>query len=529
MWVSSRVAVMVMVLVMVKNGNTASVVTPKTKGSTTKEESGGFVWRHHNNDEVEGVLRDVSERCKDVTRLYALSEPSVRNVPLWVLELSDNPGQHELLEPDFKYVANMHGNEVLGRELLLGLADYLCEGWLAGNQDIHTLLQSTRIHLLPSLNPDGWQLSTDTGGRDYLAGRANNNSVDLNRDFPDLDRVLYSNEARHTHYNNNHLMYQLKRLDHQPQPETLAVMKWIMNTPFVLSANFHGGDLVANYPFDASRSGKPREYAHSPDDDTFRHLAEVYADNHPRMSDAKRPPCTLGDHSFGPDGGVTNGAAWYSVRGGMQDFNYLSSNALEVTLEVGCDKYPPASTLKGEWADNKDALMEYMWQVHTGVKGVVRDSITGQSIPNTLLHTKNITRINDTHVRDDHINHDVTSVHDGDYFRLLTPGEYEVTATSDGYLPLTHTVTVTNPQHTEATRRDFDLTPIPPTTIFEKRRGKQAAAAAAEEAAEVAERQEGLDYHYPSLDISPPAALDEVPLEEALLGRLRGGYGRFRY
>lgn len=422
-----------------------------------------FEYKHHNNDELVAVLQDVNSKCNNITRIYTLSENSVLGLPLYVIEFSTKPGRHEILKPEFKYIANMHGNEVLGRELLLKLADYLCDEYLTGNPQIRSLIHTTRIHLMPSMNPDGWQVATDTGGEDYLLGRTNNNSVDLNRNFPDLDRIVFTNEEQHLNHN-NHLLEDLTSLDEPLQPETKAVIRLIMQVPFVLSANLHGGDLVSNYPYDDSRSGRQTgEYTATPDDSTFRHLALSYSLYHADMAKPDRRSC--GDYEsmrFPKQQGITNGAKWYSLEGGMQDFNYLSSNDFEITLELGCKKYPPANELKQEWERNKNALLNFIWQSHIGVKGIVFDIQSKRGVPGAVIHVRNITD------NSYDIEHDITSVHDGDYYRLLTPGKYKLTAYRDGYLPRSKIVTVTNKPFEEAQRLDFPLQPItmPPYMVI---------------------------------------------------------------
>jgi len=49
-----------------------------------------------------------------------------------------------------------------------------------------------------------------------------------------------------------------------------------------LSANLHGGSLVANYPFDDDKR-MVEMYSKAPDDDVFVELATTYSLNHPTM------------------------------------------------------------------------------------------------------------------------------------------------------------------------------------------------------------------------------------------------------
>lgn len=358
---------------------------------------------HHDNGALYNVMLQVANDCPTITRIYTIGK-SVDGVNLYVMEITDNPGVHEPGEPEFKYVGNMHGNEVTGRETLLHLMRDLCDRY-GVDQKITKLVDSTRIHILPTMNPDGYAIAVEEDGT-LVLGRNNANGIDLNRNFQDRFDVTATARA--------------------PEPETQAIIQWLKSYPFVLSANFHNGALVANYPYDNSDNGLS-VYTPTEDNGVFVQLARAYSYAHATMSQGY--PCPRDSEGFKE--GITNGAAWYSVSGGMQDFNYLHSNCFEITVEQGCTKYPPASQLGDIWNANREAMYAFINEVHKGVKGFVLDAarnpIEGASIglvPST--------------------GRAVRAAKDGDFWRLLASGTYTVSASAPGYVQQQQTVVVGN-------------------------------------------------------------------------------------
>ncbi|XP_062901077.1 carboxypeptidase Z [Mobula hypostoma] len=373
-------------------------------------------FRHHSYVEMKKLLKQMASICEDISILYTLGR-SYEGKDLYVIEFSDNPGEHEELEPEFKYIANIHGNEALGRELLIYLAQYLCSEYLSGNQRIQTLINNTRIHLLPSLNPDGYEIASEEGPgyNGWITGRPNIQSIDLNRNFPDLTTEFYR-ERRKRGGRVDHIPIPRSYWNGKVAPETRAVLTWVKKVPFVLSASLHGGDLVASYPFDMSRLPEDKYFSPTPDDQMFKLLAKAYADAHPVMSDTSKDRC---GGSFAEDGGIINGAQWYSFAGGMQDFSYLHTNCFEITLELSCEKYPADEDLPTAWNENKEALLTYMEMVHRGIKGIVKDE-RGRRIKGARIKVRGI-------------RHDILSVANGEYWRLLPPGTYYVSAYAQGH------------------------------------------------------------------------------------------------
>uniref|UniRef100_A0A8C7DTM1 Carboxypeptidase Z n=1 Tax=Oncorhynchus kisutch TaxID=8019 RepID=A0A8C7DTM1_ONCKI len=399
------------------------------EGNTPEKPHTVIQFSYQSNAQMNSILKKTAARCPEIAMTYSIGR-SVEGKDLLVIEFSNNPGVHELLEPEMKYIGNMHGNEVLGRQLLIYLAQYLCSEYLLGNRRIQTLINTTRIHILPSMNPDGYELAAaelqDTidpeneeaqNYNSWTLGRGNAQNIDLNRNFPDLTTIVYS-RRRHRHFRSNHIPIPDAYWFGKVAPETYAVMKWIRSFPFVLSANFHGGELLVSYPYDLSKHPlEQKMFSPTPDEQVFKQIARTYADAHATMSEGNSGRC----ENFGSIGqdGIINGAWWYSFAGGMQDFNYLHTNCFEVTVELGCDKFPAEEELYTGWKDNKEALLTFMESVHRGIKGIVKDE-DGNGIKGARISVRGI-------------RHDITTAENGDYWRLLTAGIHILTASAPGY------------------------------------------------------------------------------------------------
>lgn len=112
--------------------------------------------------------RATSARYPNLTALYSIGK-SVQGRDLWVMVVSASPYEHMIGKPDVKYIGGIHGNEPVGKELLLHMIQYLVSSY-ATDPYIRWLLDNTRIHFLPSMNPDGYAISKE-GTCDGAQGR----------------------------------------------------------------------------------------------------------------------------------------------------------------------------------------------------------------------------------------------------------------------------------------------------------------------------------------------------------------------
>ena len=306
---------------------------------------------------------------------------SINGRLILVLKISDNVSVDED-EPETFYTSSIHGDETAGFILMLRLADYILKNYDSSAR-IRNLVDNLEIWINPLANPDG---TYRTGNTITSPVRFNAAGYDLNRNFPDPETP---NTVK--------------------QKETLSMVEFLREHRFSLSANFHSGAEVVNYPWDS------RWWLHA-DDEWFYDISRKYADTVHLYSPA-------GYMTF-MDNGVTNGYEWYSINGGRQDFVTYELQGREVTIELHNKYVTPESQLNSIWQYNYRSFLGYLENALYGIHGYIRDKESGNPVPARIFiegHDKD-----SSHIYSDTLT--------GRFTRMLSPGEYDLQIKAKGYV-----------------------------------------------------------------------------------------------
>ncbi len=316
--------------------------------------------------EVAATIRDIVARYSNIMSLESIGNSTNGN-PLLVVKISDNPNQDEA-EPEVKYISSMHGNEIAGRDVLLLFLEYIGQNY-QNNTRIRELVDNTEIFIMPSMNPDGSDRRQ----------RGNASYTDLNRDFPDFSTSDNENTTANR------------------EPETVAVMNYQASRQFSLSANYHGGAEVVNYPWDTISERHPF-------DALIRNISLEYATNVAYMRESTSFP-----------NGITNGYDWYTLNGGMQDWSYHWHNDLQVTIEISGDKWPSYSRIPYYFETNRDAMLGYLAAVHQGAGFILEDAPTANGTVEVFERVGSQLESRGQY-----------NFHSGEFYKVLPLGEYEM-------------------------------------------------------------------------------------------------------
>ena len=300
-------------------------------------------------------------------------------------------------KPKFLYTSTIHGDETTGYIMMLRLIDYLLENQTL--PEVQNVLDNIDLFVCPNTNPDG----TYHGGNNTVNGatRANAQGIDMNRNFPDM------NDGPHP--------------DGNPYAtETEWLMDFAQNYQFTMAANYHGGAEVMNYPWD-------NETDLHVDDAWWQLVSREYAD----LCHQVNP-----NYMTFKNNGITNGAQWYMIGGGRQDYMNYYHKCREVTIECSDTKCPSGSQLPNFWNINKNSIFAYMNQCLYGIHGVVTDMNTGAPVSATISISNHD---NDYSVVE-------SQMPAGDFHRPIKGGTYNVVVTANGYYPFQQTVTVADGQ-----------------------------------------------------------------------------------
>ncbi|KAH9691891.1 Carboxypeptidase SOL1 [Citrus sinensis] len=104
---------------------------------------------HVTNAELEKAVKEFRQRCSNISRICCFIILAVL-LPVW-------SAREFFLFSSKKFIGNVHADEPVGRELLILLANWICNNHMK-DPLVRLIAENMHLHIFPSMNPDGYAL-----------------------------------------------------------------------------------------------------------------------------------------------------------------------------------------------------------------------------------------------------------------------------------------------------------------------------------------------------------------------------------
>ena len=301
---------------------------------------------YHNYDQNVALMDSLQIAYPNICKRYQFGV-SAGGHPIYGLKVSNNVSVNEN-EPEVMFDGGIHGDELIGQEITIRLARYLCTNY-GSNTTVTDLVNSREIWLYPNVNPDGR----------IAMQRENANGVDVNRDWG--------------------YMWDPGTPAPSSQPETHALRSAVLNHQFTVHTSYHGGTEYLSYPW----SYRPEI---APDKPHLDYLAQLYHSS----SGYENLPYGQGYSGM------------YPINGSSKDYNYAVMGSITWSCEVSNDKQPPASQISMYWNYNRPAMLKMIEYAGYGISGLITDSVTGAPVRAAIFVGSDFPAYTDSTVGDYH-------------------------------------------------------------------------------------------------------------------------------
>ncbi|MCK4305431.1 MAG: hypothetical protein KAY24_14435 [Candidatus Eisenbacteria sp.] len=379
----------------------------------------------HRYEELLSLLEAYCVSYPDITYLEDIgdgwgmiyNDPDYPSYDIWALKISDNADFDEA-EPVILYTGVHHAREPATLEVCLGIADHLLTRY-GTDPEVTSWVDEHETWIVPLVNPDGHWCCTDM---EWMSWRKNVRDNDGNG-YPS---VPFGSE--------NHWWYpdgvDLNRnyawqwggtgASHDPlevtycgpfafsEPETQAMRELYYAELPVFTVDYHSYAEAVLWPYGYESC------VNAPDDGTLEEIGTGIASLIPRWGGS------------GTYASMRSGA-FYPAAGTSSDWEYGELNVFAYTIETCTCLYPGEEELNHAIQGNVAGALFLQERVDgPGLRGIIR--VEGLPAQGTIT----IVGIDNPPMNMPRRSHSIL----GDYYRILSPGTYDIRYTVPGWEPI---------------------------------------------------------------------------------------------